>query len=199
MHRTNLTGSAPFLQQLTRLLVLCCLFFSQAGSATEADEAEKIHVNADRMKLNIETGNSIYSGNVKITQGDLVLTGDTVTIEQHDKLVERINVTGKPATYTHVMAGSEPIHATSRRMVYTSSEHRLVLIGDARLSQPDHTVTSQKIVYDTLRRTVVAGNEDRDTPVPADERVNITLTPKKKDVKKKNAGDDTSPAPETVQ
>ena len=181
------------MQNLRRLipLLFCCLIYTQPG-VTATDEAEKIHINADRMKLNIETGNSIYSGHVKITQGELVLTGDTVTIEQRNELVERINVTGKPATYTHVMENSDPIHATSLRMIYTSSDHRLVLIGDARLSQPDHTVTSQKIVYDTLLRTVVAGNQDRDTPVAEDERVNITLTPKK-DVKKKDASDKTTP------
>jgi len=34
---------------------------------------EKIFINADRMQLNIESGYSEYSGQVKISQGELVL------------------------------------------------------------------------------------------------------------------------------
>jgi len=158
--------------------------FQQATAAPETktqkgQDAEKIHINADHMKLNIETGNSTYTGHVIIRQGKLVLTGNKVIIVQQNNQVERINVSGKPATYTHVTEHSKTIHATSQYMVYTAANHRLVLTGDARLSQPEHTVKSQKIVYDTVRRTVVAGSEhDKGKPVTPDERVNITLTPK---------------------
>lgn len=167
------------------LLVLSALYLTTANCAhskTRHMDEEKIHINADHMKLNIDTGNSTYTGNVKIRQGELVLTGDTVTIIQQDDLVERINVTGKPATYTHVTDKNETIRATSQHMVYTASTHRLVLTGNARLSQPEHTVSSQKIVYDTKQRTVVAGSrqsDDKKTPLAPAERVNITLTPKK--------------------
>ncbi len=153
------------------------------------EKAEKIHINADHMKLNIGTGNSTYTGNVKISQGKLLLTGQTVSIVQNTERVERIKINGNPATYTRITKTGKTIHATSQQMVYTESNHRLVLTGNAQLSQPERTIKSQRIVYDTQLGTVVAGNQSRETgnavrPTPANERVNITLTPKEKTTEK---------------
>lgn len=168
------------------VLALLCLVLLQsplhAAEAVATPVAEKIHIRADSMKMNVDTGNSIYIGNVKITQGELILTGDTVTIEQKKDLVERIIVVGTPASYFHITEANEPIHATSKKMVYTASKNRLILTDNAKLTQPEHTVKSQKIIYDTLLRTVVAGAKSPatkdQTTLPNSERVNITLTPK---------------------
>ncbi len=192
-----MTHVYPPAQPLNRLSIrtpliyaACLLLFSliQASPAASAGEeheplAEKIFINADSMKMNIETGSSVYTGNVKITQGELVLTGDTVTILQKNDLVERIVVVGQPASYIHVTESGDPIHATSKKMIYIASRNRLTLIDDAKLTQPEHTVKSQRIVYDTNLRTVVAGvaapgSKKTTLATPEHERVNITLTPK---------------------
>ena len=146
--------------------------------------AEKIFIHADHMQLNIESGHSVYTGEVKISQGKLVLTGSKVTIEQGEDEIERITVLGQPARYDHITENGEPIEAESEHMVYTSSQNKLVMTGNARLKQPDHQVSSQKIIYDTLKNIVIAGdrksqsdNKDPDKK----ERVSITLTPKKQE------------------
>jgi lipopolysaccharide export system protein LptA len=145
-----------------------------------AENVEKIYIDADYMQLNIETGYSVYIGNVNIKQGELILTGDKVTIQQSKKEVERITVTGKPAHYNHITDKGENIQAESEKMVYTASENKLVMTINANLKQPDHQVSSQKIVYDTEKKIVIAGDK-RETSKGSDnkQRVNITLTPKK--------------------
>ena len=145
-----------------------------------AENLEKIYIDADYMQLNIETGYSVYVGNVNIKQGQLILTGDKVTIQQSKKEVERITVTGKPAHYNHITDKGENIQAESEKMVYTASENKLVMTINANLKQPDHQVSSQKIVYDTEKKIVIAGDK-RETSTGSDnkQRVNITLTPKK--------------------
>ena len=145
-----------------------------------AENVEKIYIDADYMQLNIETGYSVYTGNVNIKQGELILTGDKVTIQQSKKEVERITVTGKPAHYNHITDKGENIQAESEKMVYTASENKLVMTINANLKQPDHQVSSQKIVYDTEKKIVIAGDK-RETSTGSDnkQRVNITLTPKK--------------------
>ncbi|MBE9560101.1 MAG: lipopolysaccharide transport periplasmic protein LptA [Proteobacteria bacterium] len=165
------------------------LFFIQTNSwATEV--VEKIHIDADHMQLNIETGFSVYTGNVKIAQGELKLTGDRVTLQQSNKEVERITVTGKPAHYNHVTENGENIQAESEYMVYTANQNKLVMTVNAKLKQPGHQVSSQKIVYDTEKKIVIAGDKSG-SPSPLDDgsnanqRVNITLTPKKEPVTEK--------------
>lgn len=153
--------------------------------------AEKILVDADRMQMNLESGKSVYSGHVKITRGDLILTGDTVTLEQKGDEVDRFTVTGKPARYNHVTKQGDTVMAQSEHMIYIASQNKLVMTINARLEQPDHQLSSQKIIYDTLKRTVIAGGatdkQANDTPDNTasgansenKQRVNITLTPKK--------------------
>ena len=57
---------------------------------------------------------------------------------------------------------------------------------NANLKQPDHQVSSQKIVYDTEKKIVIAGDKS-ETSTGSDnkQRVNITLTPKKDPAKEK--------------
>ena len=170
-------------------LLMISLNSSWADDSTsiENQSLEKIHVSADHMQLNIETGYSIYTGNVKISQGELVLTGDKVTLKSDKEEIQHMTVTGKPARYNHVTEKGETIEAESDSMVYTASENTLVMKGNAKLQQPDHKVTSQLITYDTLKKIVIAGTKSStgstNTGKNGDKggsRVNITLTPKKK-------------------
>jgi lipopolysaccharide transport protein LptA len=175
-----------------------------AGNNPGSTPVEKILIDADHMQLNIETGYSVYTGNVKISQGKLVLTGDKVTLEQHNNEIERITVIGKPARYNHVTEKGETIKAESERMVYTASQNKLVMTINASLQQPDNLVSSQKITYDTLKRIVIAGDSNinhsdkndagNKTDLKEKQRVNITLTPKKQIQPTKE-----SPAQETLR
>ena len=168
-----------FFSLLTTLLLL-----SQSTSrAAEVEAVEKIFIDADHMQLNIETGYSVYTGNVKIRQGELKLTGDKVTVQQSNDEIERITVTGKPAFYNHVTENGENIQAQSERMVYTASQNKLVMTINAQLTQPDNQVNSQKITYDTKKKIVIAGDKNGlsspSSGTDSKQRVNITLTPKK--------------------
>jgi len=161
---------------LVGLLLLNLFSYAWAGEAPE-----KIFITADYMKMNIETGSSTYTGHVKISQGKLVLTGDKVTLEQGNEELERLIVTGKPARYNHQTETGETIEAESEHMVYTASKNTLVMTTNAHLKQPDHQLSSQKIVYNTEKKIVMAGG-DKKTPSngsqpTSNQRVNITLTP----------------------
>lgn len=149
---------------------------------------QKVTISADHMHLSLESGKSVYTGNVKITQGDLVLTGDKVTLEQNNDEVERMTVIGKPARYNHVTEKGEPIQAQSEHMVYIASQNKLIMTRNASLKQNDHHVSSQSISYDTVKGVIIAGNSipdsDRSGAYSSNasnnrQRVNITLTPNK--------------------
>ena len=170
--------------RLSGLILLFCLQTNSWAAANE-DSAllEKLFIDADYMQLDINTGRSVYRGNVKISHGELVLTGDEVTLEQSKDKVERLTVIGKPAHYNHVTENGENIQAESERMVYTASQHKLVMTINAKLLQPDHQVSSQIITYDTKNKIVMAGDKSDTSPgggkTGEKQRVNITLTPKK--------------------
>jgi len=158
-------------------LLSSLLFAVQPVGAAATNEAvEKIFIDADHMQLNIQTGYSVYTGNVKIRQGELKLSGDKVTVQQNNNEIKRITVIGKPAHYNHVTEKGENIQAQSEHMVYTASQNKLVMTINAQLTQPGNQVNSQKITYDTKKKIVIAGDKSGTETNP---RVNITLTPKK--------------------
>lgn len=166
-----------------RYSLLTGLLFATQSNIWAAEQVEKIFIEADHMQLNINTGFSVYTGKVKITQGEMKLTGDKVTLQQSKDEVERITVTGRPAHYNHVTDKGENIQAESEHMVYTASQNKLVMTVNAKLKQPDHQVSSQKIIYDTEKKIVIAGDKTGSSASDSDsstgQRVNITLTPKK--------------------
>ena len=90
------------------------LFFPQSNIwAVNAEE--KVLVSADHMTLYFESGNSIYTGDVKASLGKLVLTGDKIVIQRNNNAIKRIVVIGKPARYHHVMDDGETITAKSEQ------------------------------------------------------------------------------------
>ncbi len=162
--------------------LIALLFFCCQSNVWAANADEELLISADHMHLNIESGNSVYTGKVKVSQGQVVLTGDKITVQQIDNIVEKITVLGKPARYNHVTEEGETITAESEQMVYKAVENELVLTVNAKLEQTDHKVSSQKIIYDTEKRIIVAGDKNKHSPTDTDannNRVNITLTPKK--------------------
>ena len=174
----------------------------QAANKNTTAKTEKIFINADHMQMNIESGLSIYTGNVKFSQGELVLTGDKVTVVQRNNEVESVTVIGRPAYYNHVTETGDNIQAQSQKMIYIADKNELTLTVNAQVKQTDHKVNSQRIVYDTLKKIIIAGEKSASSDSPDEnQRVKITLTPKntpgntKENTPKKPSGEPTEVKP----
>ena len=175
-HYTGKTGLR------TRLLLFVLLSLFTLPALTRAAEiVEKIFIDADHMQMNISSGKSVYTGNVKVSQGELVLTGDKVILNSSNDEIERLTVFGKPARYNHVTEAGETITAQSEHMVYIASQNKLIMTINAQLQQAELKLRSQKITYDTQKKIIIAGTDDGTTATGSKtkQRVNITLTPKK--------------------
>ena len=159
-------------------LILALMIYASAGLTVTSESGEDVHVQANYMKFDMETGSSTYKGDVKISQGSIKLSGDKVIIKRQQDKIQQINIDGQPAQYIQDEDSKNKIHATSQHMQYLAGQHQLVMTVDARLQQPDHTIESQRIVYDTKNKIVIAGNNKKNQQGG---RVNITLTPKKDD------------------
>jgi lipopolysaccharide export system protein LptA len=159
------------------LMLLLLLNPLSSFSITDDDE---VQIQADYMKFDLETGSSTYRGNVSIIQGTIKLTGENVIITRKNNEILDIKVDGKPAHYLQDENTDNKVHAISQHMKYTVQTHRLVLTVDASLEQSSQTVVSQRIVYDTQNKIIIAGKDGgAEQPGQKGDRVNITLTPKK--------------------
>ena len=79
------------------ILALCLL--PSPGWSLSTDRDQPMLIEADRAELNDADGISVYRGNVKVTQGTLILTGETMTGHTKGVDVGKVIMDGKPATY----------------------------------------------------------------------------------------------------
>lgn len=154
--------------------LLLCL--PVTGLALSSDRDQPIHIEADSAVLMEKEGLSTYTGNVKIRQGTLELHGDTMTVYNTDNNIDKIVLTGSPATIVQrPEGGDDDLHAEAGQMEYRAAEEHIILTGAARIWQADgKEFRSEKIIYNIRTNTVNAGDST------SGDRVHITLQPKKK-------------------
>jgi len=168
----------PMSSRISKLsIVLAVLATAPLASLAEQrlvrDTSAPVNIQADHMKYELQSGISEYTGNVRVSQSDIELTGDKVIAIQQDKVVKNIKVSGSPATYRQKSEDGNYIQAQSRQMEYKAAQNRLVLTDKAKLEQAGSIMESDQIIYDTVKQVVIAGDEK------ANKRVNITIKPDK--------------------
>jgi lipopolysaccharide export system protein LptA len=167
------------MNRLIKSLPLFAVLMAPVCSAKTSDADEPIHIEADSVEILEQQGVSIYRGHVNIRKGSMLIKGELIHIHQQDQGIDRILVTGDPASFRQLNDQGEEVSAQSLEMTYTAGNGILVMKKDAILVQSGNRFTSQHIVYDTRRDTVQAG-KDESTSEPGEKpRVTITIQPQK--------------------
>jgi lipopolysaccharide export system protein LptA len=146
------------------------------AGALSSDRDQPMYIEADRADINDKKGVSIYTGNVKVTQGSFQLLADKLTVYIEKDQLQRAIALGQPAQYRQRPDGKdEDIEAQALRMEYYASPERIILLERAQASQAGDVFRSEKIVYDIEKNVVNAGTGT------GNDRVHITLQPRKKE------------------
>jgi lipopolysaccharide export system protein LptA len=156
--------------KLATVFLVHSIFISSAIALTD-DSTKPINIQADSAEINDATGISTYRGNVKITQGSTVLTGDIVTLETANKRVQKIISVGKLSTFKQTTDDGRKINAEAEKMVYSITGNKIVLTTNATLTEAGNTFASDKITFYTDKEIVTAGSSS------GNDRVNITVFP----------------------
>ena len=153
------------------ILALCLL--PSLGWSLSTDRNQPMLIEADRAELNDADGISVYRGNVKVIQGTLILTGETMTVHTKGDDVDKVIMDGKPATYKQRPDNKDKdVRAKALRMEYYTNPEYIILLKQAEVEQEGDTLRSERIEYDVAKDKVNAG-----TDKPND-RVRIVIQPK---------------------
>lgn len=145
--------------------------------ALEADRDQPIKIQADSALVDESGGNSVYRGNVTIVQGSLQLHAEEVEIFVTDSEVTQIIARSDDdslAHYEQLRNAQDLVTAEARTITYLVQEERLHLAGDARLRQVQDEFDGELLYYDMKNGIVNLSAREG-------ERVNMTITPRKKD------------------
>ena len=138
-----------------------------------SDRQQPMMIEADRVELDDAKGISTYRGRVKVAQGTLLLTGETMTVHNKGNRIEKVIVEGKPATYQQRPDNKDQdVHAKALRMEYYTNPEHIILLKQAEVEQQGDVLRSERIEYDMVKDQVSAGTDQ------PDERVHITIQPK---------------------
>ena len=117
--------------------------------AVPEDAEQPIHISADSAEIDEGRGLAIYRGGVRMDQGTLRVTADTMTIELANERVVKITAEGDRAHYQQQLEhGASEVVANARTIVYFTQEERVELIGMAHLSQEGNEFSGEVIRYD---------------------------------------------------
>ncbi len=170
---------------LTGVLMCFTLLYSMEVLALASDRSQPIELEADTADIDDLKGISIYTGNVVLVQGSMVIKAHKLTLyNDKNKDLEKavaVGKTGKLATFKQRPEGKEQdFRARARTMIYYLKKDKIHLLKNAYVWQAGDTFSGDKIIYDTKRETVVAkSRKNKDgQPIKSGGRVKVTIQPK---------------------
>ncbi|ALM52112.1 lipopolysaccharide transport periplasmic protein LptA [Halomonas huangheensis] len=158
-------------------LALAAGLTSSAVSALDSDRNAPIQVEADRLDLDDRAGTAVYTGDVRIQQGSMILTGNRVEIQRNDQgELSMATATGERAYLEQKPSPEEPVvKGWGRKVVYHVAERRIELIDQAELHKANDTFDGAYLEY-FLDRRVVQARSSADG-VDGTQRIRMTLEP----------------------
>ena len=141
------------------------------------DDIEKpVHINADSVLFNKAKGLAVYEGNVTIVQGTLDIRAARIEINALNNEISKITANGTPVSFQQKMDDGKLAQGKANRVIYQVKEKRIVLDGNASISQNNDKFTSNHIEYSTRNGELKAG----DKKAPGKGRVKAIFYPTNK-------------------
>lgn len=108
------------------------------------DTSLPVEVAADRLAVDQANGQATFSGNVKVTQGEMTITAGEARVQYtaDGKGIDKVFLTGR------VLFASPTDAAEADEAVYSIASGEVVLTGDVLLTQGSTTISGARLVYD---------------------------------------------------
>ena len=153
------------------ILALILTLASNFAYALSSDRNQPIRIQADHFLGDEIKQTATYTGNVRVDQGTMRLSGKRLELVETAKGYHVGTLTGNLATFRQkrdprIRGVEEWISGHAQKIVYEEQTGVITLTGDALVERSENGVIKDraegsKIIYDTLRsRTIIQGNQD---------------------------------------
>src|SRR5512147_2162014 len=168
--------------------------------AERVDRSKPVNIEADRLSLDDIKKESIFEGNVQLTQGSLLLRADRVVVRQDDQGFNYAFATGAPAYFRQKREGfDEFIEGFAQRLEYDGKQDKMEMFTEARVKKGIDEARGDYISYNAATEfyEVVGGGTAAATPSNPQGRVRAVIQPKK-DMQKPPARPDKPGSPQAA-
>lgn len=159
--------------------------------AEQADRDKPVSIEADRLTVDDIKKESVFEGNVTVSQGTLMLKADKVVVRQDAGGFNYAYAYGKPAHFRQKRDESdEYVEGQGERLEYDGKADKMHVYTNAEIHKGADEVKGDYITYDATNGFYqVMGGPSVTTPLNPKGRVRATIQPPKK------TGDKTRPPP----
>ena len=152
--------------------LLLALILPGIAHALPSDSEQEISIASDQASLSKQQGELVYTGNVELIQGSLVIQADKVTLIKNNQGMQKLIAKGNPARYQQVLSENEDkTHAYGDTIIYNVINDELTLLKNAGLEKQGNVFAGEKIVYLIKEQRVKADSTQQD-------RVRMVIQPK---------------------
>jgi len=166
---------------LPLLLSLSAALGSASAWALPTDRDKPIRIQADNAHLDDKQGVATYTGDVIITQGSMMIKGNTVTITRTASGdIDVLTSVGNLAYFEQQQSAAKPdkMKGWAVTIQYQAQKDLVVLTDRAKVENEGNTTEGEKIVYNTKSQIATAGRGGNVT-APR-QRIDMVIQPKKK-------------------
>ena len=159
------------------------MLVSFSAMAEKADRDKPIEIEADTVTSNDAKKVSVYTGNVIITKGTLVIKGDKIVMREDEMGFQHGSSYGNPTTFKQKRDGKdEYMEGSAMRIEYDGRMDKVQLFTKAWVKRGQDIVHGDYIMYDANAEysEVIGGGPKSATPATPNGRVKAIIQPKNK-------------------
>ena len=140
-------------------LYLSLSMLSISCLALQEDTQQPIRIVADSAVRDEKQGLTTYTGNVKMNQGSMSISAQSITIHSEGEGVNTIIAQGNPAFFRQKQKGEQsPVTASGKIIEYYKTTELIHIRQQASIEQNNSTVKSEEIQYYINDRIVKANS-----------------------------------------
>lgn len=165
------------------LLIGLVAVAATCAHAEKADREKPIEIEADTVTVNDAKKTSIYTGNVILTQGTLIIRGDKLVVREDQQGFQHSTSYGNPTTFKQKRDGKdEYMEGSAQRIEYDGRMDKVQLYTKAWVKRGEDIVHGDYISYDANAEyaEVIGGGSQAATAATPTGRVKAVIQPKKK-------------------
>jgi len=175
-------------------LAICLLLCSPVCFAEQADRNKPIHLEADQVIMDDAQHISTFTGNVRLSQGTLLLSGDKIVVVEDKDGFKHATAYGNTAEFRQKRDGlDEYVEGYGKRIEYDTHTETLNLYEKARLKRNLDEVSGDHITYSAKTEVFRVDSSGAGSENVSPQRVRAVLQPKSKEAEKSSSTPATPP------
>ncbi len=158
-------------------LALFCL----PAQAERADRDAPTNIEADKLQYDEGKQTSVFTGNVVLTKGSILIRGDRLVLRQLSDSMQTAVVTGKRATFQQKREGIDQlINGLANEIHYDTRDETVRLVGEALIKRLECDVATDEITGGVIVYNARTEQFDVDGKAPGERsgRVRIIINPR---------------------